>query len=118
MLPSFLRSKIENNQELRKIIGNINWLGLEKFFQYTLALFVGVWVARYLGPENFGTLNYVIAFLALFGPFYKLGLDQIIVRNLVQQKSEKEEGFGISGKFLKIKRGWYYNYRVNSVINN
>jgi PST family polysaccharide transporter len=103
ILPKSIRNKIESNQELRKIIGNINWLGFENFFQYALALFVGVWVARYLGPENFGTLNYVMAFLALFGPFYKLGLDQIIVRNLVQQKPEEKEetlGTALSMKFL------------------
>lgn len=63
---------------------NITWLFFDKILRIAGGLFIGVWVARYLGPEDFGILNYAIAYTALFTLFVKLGLDQIVVRELVK----------------------------------
>ncbi|HTF62329.1 MAG TPA: hypothetical protein VK638_06405, partial [Edaphobacter sp.] len=51
---------------LRKIIGNMGWLFVDRFVRMGMGLFVGVWVARYLGPAQFGSLNFALAFIALF----------------------------------------------------
>jgi len=56
-----------------------------------VGLFVGVWVARYLGPEQFGAFNFAIAFVALFGAFASLGLDGIVVRDIVREPESKYE---------------------------
>ncbi|MBD1943455.1 oligosaccharide flippase family protein, partial [Coleofasciculus sp. FACHB-712] len=50
---------------LRKVFSNIAWLFADKILQMGLSLIVGIWVARYLGPEQFGLFNYAIAFVAL-----------------------------------------------------
>ncbi|MBP0017664.1 MAG: flippase [Cyanobacteria bacterium SBLK] len=84
------------NPNLRKIIANTTWLFGEKILQLFLGLFVGVWVARYLGPENFGLYNYVIAIVSLFGVIANLGLDQIIVRDISRDISQKDETLGTS----------------------
>ncbi|CEN56001.1 putative polysaccharide biosynthesis protein [Candidatus Methylopumilus turicensis] len=57
----------------------------EQILRMVAGLLVGVWVARYLGPEQFGLFNYAIAFASLFGSIAKLGLDSIVVRDLVQE---------------------------------
>ena len=49
-----------------------------------VGLFVGVWVARYLGPEQFGLLNFALAFTGLFGAIATLGLQGIVVRDIVR----------------------------------
>ncbi|MBD1939976.1 flippase [Microcoleus sp. FACHB-68] len=79
---------------LRKVIANTAWLFAEKFLQMGLGLLVGVWVARYLGPDEFGLLNYAIAFVGLFSPIATLGLGQIVVRDLARDPSCKEETLG------------------------
>ncbi|SJZ67949.1 polysaccharide transporter, PST family [Trichlorobacter thiogenes] len=56
-----------------------------------IGLIVGVWVARYLGPEQFGAFNFAIAFVALFGAFVSLGLDSIVVRDIVREPEKKHE---------------------------
>jgi PST family polysaccharide transporter len=56
-----------------------------------VSLFVGIWVARYLAPEQFGILSYALAFVMLFTTFSKLGLDNIVVRNLVKHPELAEE---------------------------
>lgn len=79
---------------LRKIIRNIGWLSAERVLSMILSFFVGVYVIRYLGPENFGKLSYSISFVALFIAISKLGLDQIVVRNLVKQEYSTSEILG------------------------
>ncbi len=59
-----------------------------------LGLFVGVWVARYLLPEQFGLYNYAIAFASMFDTAANLGLNQIVVRNIVRDPFRKNEVLG------------------------
>ncbi|BCO27360.1 hypothetical protein MIZ03_2248 [Rhodoferax lithotrophicus] len=56
----------------------------EQLLRMVAGLLVGIWVARYLGPTQFGVFSYSIAFAALFGSLAKLGLDSIMVRDLVR----------------------------------
>ncbi len=53
-------------------------------------LFVGIWVSRYLGPERFGMFSYAIAFSAIFSSIAKLGLDGIVVRDLVREPNQRD----------------------------
>lgn len=103
-LPWFLRTRVEDSQHLQAIIGNIGWLLLDKVVRMGVGLFVGVWVARYLGPEQFGTLNYAMAFTALFGTLAGLGLDGIVIRDLVRQPKSRGEILG-SALVLKLAAG-------------
>jgi len=59
-----------------------------------VALFVGVYVARYLGPERFGLLSYAGSFVGLFTALATLGLDGIMVRELVKSPDRKNELLG------------------------
>ena len=62
----------------------------EQILRMVAGLFVGIWVARYLGPEQFGVFNYAIAFAAIFGSIAKLGLDWIVVRDLVREPNQRD----------------------------
>jgi O-antigen/teichoic acid export membrane protein len=66
------------------IIDNIGWLFLDKILRMGVGLFLGVWIARYLGPEQFGLLNFAIALLGFFGAIAGLGLQGIAVREIVR----------------------------------
>ncbi len=59
-----------------------------------MALFVGVYVARYLGPERFGLLSYAGSFVGLFTALATLGLDGIMVRELVKTPERRDELLG------------------------
>lgn len=59
-----------------------------------VTLFVGVVVIRYLGPKQFGLLSYATSFVALFSVFATLGLDEIVIRNLVQAPKRKKNLLG------------------------
>jgi PST family polysaccharide transporter len=84
------------NGTIRKIGLNMFWLILDKFLRYGLALFVGFWLARYLGVENFGIINNAIAFVTLFTALYTLGIDSIIVKELTINPHKRTELLGTS----------------------
>ncbi len=84
MLPAFVKRRIEHRPGLVKILDNIGWLFFDKILRMGVGLLVGVWMARYLGPEQFGQLNYAIAFVSLFGAIAGLGLKDIVVRDIVR----------------------------------
>ncbi len=93
-LPEVLRIKLDGRQPLQQAIGNTGWLMSEKVLRMAVGLFVNVWIARYLGPEKFGLLNYALAFAFLFLPFVTLGLDEIVVRNIVRDPECRNETLG------------------------
>jgi len=90
-LPPFIKNKLEGRYNLQKILSNTGWLFFDKILRMGIGLFVGVWVARYLGPEQFGAFNFAVAFVALFGAFASLGLDGIVVRDIVREPERKYE---------------------------
>jgi polysaccharide transporter, PST family len=101
---NFLQNKLGNRIGFKKIVSSIGWLFIDKLLRLGVGLIVGVWVARYLGPEDYGMLNYSIAFVALFGVLASLGLSNIVVREIV--KSPQEAGTLLGSSFiLKIIGG-------------
>ena len=101
-LPSALREKLAGHHELQAILGNSGWLFADKVVRMGVGLIVGVWLARYLGPERFGKFNYAIAFVALFTPIAALGVDGIVVRELIRYPERKDE---ILGSAFALKLG-------------
>jgi O-antigen/teichoic acid export membrane protein len=70
---------------------NAAWLSAARVVQIGLGFTVGVWVARSLGPEQFGTLGYAISFAGLFASLATLGLDTVVVRHLVASRAPSDE---------------------------
>lgn len=78
----------------RTIVSNALWLFADKLLRMGVGLLVSVWVARYLGPEQFGTFNYVLSFVAMFSCITTLGLDGIVVRDIVGTPEKSNEIMG------------------------
>ena len=73
---------------------NTSWLFGEKILRMVVGLLVGIWVARYLGPEQFGSFSYAQSFVGLFTAIATLGLDVIVIRELVKDESRRDELVG------------------------
>ena len=78
----------------KRYFANTSWLMGHRALTMVVALFVGVYVARYLGPERFGLLSYAGSFVGLFTAFAALGLDGIMVRELVKTPERRDELLG------------------------
>ena len=75
---------------LKKYGLNTFWLLLEKVIRLLSGLFVGTWVANYLGVELFGIYSYSLSFVFLFTSFATLGLDNILIREFVNKQNKEE----------------------------
>ena len=97
-----------NHHGFKKYFANTFWLFAEKILKMVVGFFVGVWVARYLGPDRFGLLSYAQSFVGLFSAIATLGLDGIVVRELVKHPEKENELLGtafilkLGGAFLVL----------------
>ena len=89
-LPKFLRDRISGRHNLQTVLSNSSWLFWDKVIRMGAGLIVGLWVARYLGPRQFGQLSFAIAFTGIFSSIATLGMDDIVVRDLA--KSPEKTG--------------------------
>lgn len=96
--------RIKSHAGFKKYFINTSWLIVEKIIRMLVGLFVGVYVARYLGPNRFGLLNYATSFVGLFSALATLGLDSIVVRNIVQNIEERNKLLG-TAFILKLVGG-------------
>lgn len=85
----------------KKYSKNTLWLFIENIFRILVSFFVGIYVARYLGPGRYGLLSYSESFVGLFIAVATLGLDNVVVRELVHDKTKRDMLLG-SAFILKI----------------
>lgn len=91
---SQLGARLAQPGQFRGIIANAGWLFMDKLLRMGIGLVIGIWMARYLGVADFGHLNYAIAFASLFSAIATLGLDGIVIRELVRHPDQKHELLG------------------------
>jgi O-antigen/teichoic acid export membrane protein len=89
-----LLSGVKLSANRRKIFANVYWAVLGKVVSIVCGLLVGIMVARYFGPEQFGLMNYVVSYVMLFSVFSTFGLDGIEIRELSKHNADKESILG------------------------
>jgi len=67
-----------------RVLTNVSWLYLDQVLRAVLVLAAFGAVARHLGPADFGVLSYAVAFAGLFVPLAVMGLDYVVVMELVR----------------------------------
>lgn len=102
LIPPFIHRRIAHRPNLVRIVDNVAWLFVDKILRMGVGLLVGVWVARYLGPEQFGQFNFAQALVGMFGAIAGMGLQGIVVRDLVRDPSGKEETLGTAALLLAL----------------
>ncbi len=101
------KSKIQhllNHAGFRRYFANTSWLFAEQILRMIAGFLVGVWIARYLGPEKYGLFSYALAFVSLFQGISKLGLDGIVVRDIVKEPEKTNIYLG-TAFWLKLIAG-------------
>jgi len=97
-------------------INNSIWILAEKASRIISGILVGVLVARFLGKEQFGIISYALSVLSIFTVFSTLGLDGIVVRELITEKKKKYDIIGTTfwlrfiGSFLVVLASTYYSF--------
>lgn len=82
----------------KKVFRNLLWAVTGKVVTLLGSLLVGIFVARYLGPEQYGLMSYVTSYVALFQVFASFGLDSIEIREEAKCQGTGEYGRTPSGE--------------------
>jgi O-antigen/teichoic acid export membrane protein len=94
---------VADKPQIATLVKNAGWLMLDKVVRVLLALTMGAWVARKLGPAGFGELSYAVTLVALFNSFVNLGADSIVVRDLSRNP---ESASDILGTLFRLRLGF------------
>ena len=81
-------------QYKNKVVKNSAWIIACKVAQSVIGLVVSMFTARYLGPSNYGLINYASSLVAFFVPLMYLGLNSILVQEIVIKPQKEGETLG------------------------
>lgn len=81
-----------DEEAFNKYLKNTGWL----MFGKILSLVVGLFIARYLGPDLFGDLNFGLSLVAILAAVGALGLDTFIIREIIKDPAKRDEILGTS----------------------
>lgn len=88
-----------------KVTRNAGWLIGGRIYHMLLAFFVGLVTARYLGPGNYGLINYALTYTTFFASFCTLGINSIIVKDFVDHPEEEGIALGSTLVLRAISSG-------------
>lgn len=88
-----------------RAVANAGWVFVDRIFRMAAGLFVGIWTARYLGPAQFGLLNYAAVFPAALLSVASLGLTSLLLTELVRKTEYEERDILGTGFVLKFAAG-------------
>lgn len=77
-----------------RTLKNAAWIIGCKIVQAVLGLVVTMLSARYLGPSNYGLINYAASITTFVAPIMLLGLDGTLVREIVDHPEKEGETIG------------------------
>ena len=86
---------MRTNKSMR-VLNNAKWIIVCKIIQSLLQFVVGMLCARYLGPSNYGLINYAASVVAFVIPIMRLGFDSTLVHELVENPEKEGEILGTS----------------------
>lgn len=79
-----------------RIVKNASWIIACRIVQSVLGLIISMFTARYLGPSNFGLINYATSIVAFVTPIMQLGIRAVLVQELVKHPEKEGELLGTS----------------------
>lgn len=80
--------------ETGKVVRNAGWIIICRVAQAILQLVVSMLTARYLGPSNYGIINYAASLVAFVVPIMQLGLSSILVQEIINREVSDGETIG------------------------
>jgi len=81
---------LSKNQSFMSYLKNSSWMVAEYILRIFSGVLVSIYIARFLGPEQFGILSYALAIVAIFMVFSRLGMDSVLLRDLIKHPDKKQ----------------------------
>lgn len=79
-----------------RVVKNASWIIGIQIVKSLLGLVISMLTARFLGPSNFGLINYAASIVAFVTPIMYLGLNGVLVQEIVNTPEKEGEILGTS----------------------
>lgn len=79
-----------------RVVKNASWIIGIQIVKSLLGLVISMLTARFLGPSNFGLINYAASIVAFVTPIMYLGLNGVLVQEIVNIPEKEGEILGTS----------------------
>lgn len=116
----YLNQVLKTTETKRIVSINVSWLLTQNIVKLIFGLTVSLYLANYLGPEDFGIYSFGISIVSILLLFTNLGIGPILIRELVNKKINSRILMGssfaltLSGGFLGFLLmgflGFYYGF--------
>ena len=73
---------------------NFKWLVADQGTRLLVGVIIGAWIARYLGKTDFGLLNYALALVTIFSSIPRLGMEGLVVREIIRDQTQAGRWLG------------------------
>lgn len=103
LLPDPLKHLI-SHAGFKKYFRNTSWMLMARIVSLAVSFFVVGFVARYLGPTQYGDLSYAQSFVSILSVLASLGIDQILFRDLIARPEEEHALLG-TAFYMKLAFG-------------
>lgn len=81
---------------VKKVLENSGWMIGQQVYFMILSLVIGSLSARYLGPSNYGLINYGASLISFFTIISKLGLDGVIINEMIKLPEKQGDYLGVA----------------------
>ncbi len=95
-----ISGQLIGNDRRLAVTKNISWMLMDRVFRMGLGVLIIIWMARVLGPEQFGQYNFALSIIGILAAITSLGLHEIVVREVVKQPKRAKEV--ISAGFMAL----------------
>src|SRR5690606_33122045 len=79
---------------LKKSLLNFFWLSFDQFVKLVGVFVISIFLARILGPSEYGYYTYLFAFVSIFVPFASAGLPTLGIKEFSQNLENRGQIFG------------------------
>ena len=79
-----------------RVVKNASWIVVANIVRSIIGFIIALLTARYLGPSNYGLLNYASSIVAFFVPIATIGLTNVLVQEFVDHPNEEGKILGTS----------------------
>jgi O-antigen/teichoic acid export membrane protein len=95
-----ISGQLIGNERRLAVTKNVGWMLMDRVFRMGLGVLIVIWMARVLGPEQFGQYNFALSIIGILAAVTGLGLHNVVVRELV--KHPKQANSIMSAGFLAL----------------
>ncbi len=100
---NYIKEKLKEGG-FRKHLKNVSWMLGGRITSMFISFIATLYIARHLGPTNYGQLSYALSVVGILGFIAPLGLDSVLYRELVKFPERKNELLGTT-LLLKLLAG-------------